>query len=101
MHHLHQPCACGSSGSSTTVEEKSPEELVRTAVESRGRVEYIGSKIGDKDLKSSHAVITNIASVSDTEYRVSGRMILTDVYGDDWENTFDCTVTQDSSGNWN
>ena len=85
-------CACGSSTSGTS---KTTEDQVREAVESRGRVVHIGSKIGDNELNSSNVNITNVKKISDTEYLVSGKIVMTDVYGTAWNNTFDCEVTKE------
>ena len=89
-------CACG--GSKTT--EKTPEELVRAEVESKGYIAYVGYTIGGNELKSSRAAVTNIQRVSDTEYIVNGKVTMNDVYGTAWTNTFDCEVEQDSDGDW-
>ena len=91
-------CACGSN--STTNEPKTPEDQVRNAVEIKGSLQYMGSTIGDNELKSSKATITNLEEISEDEYRVNGRMVYTDVYGDNWENTFDCTVNKGNSDEW-
>lgn len=93
-------CACGSGSNSSSTKEKTPEQKVRSAVESRGMLEYFGSTIGGNELKRSSATITNVKQVSDTEYRVSGKIVMTDIYGTDWNNTFDCKVTQKSDGSW-
>ncbi len=93
-------CACGNGSNSSSTKEKTPEQQVRSAVESRGAVEYFGSTIGGNELKRSSATITNVKQVSDTEYRVSGKIVMTDIYGTNWSNTFDCKVTQKSDGSW-
>ena len=90
-------CACGSSGGTTVMTQ---DQEIRSAVESRGMIEYMGSKIGGNDIKSSRATVTNVKKVSDYTYLVSGKMVMTDVYGTNWKNTFDCKVTQKSNGNW-
>ena len=93
-------CACGSGSNSSSTKEKTPEQQVRSAVETRGMIEYFGSTIGGNELKRSSATITNVKQVSDTEYRVSGKIVMTDIYGTNWSNTFDCNVTQKSDGSW-
>ena len=93
-------CACGSGSNSSSTKEKTPEEQVRSAVTSRGAFEYYGSTIGGNELKRSSVTITNLKQVSDTEYRVSGKIVMTDVYGTNWNNTYDCKVTQKSDGSW-
>lgn len=95
-------CACGRNGSSDTdggaeTGEKSTEDVVRSLVESRGMTAYFGMTIGDNELKSSRVTITNVKKVSDTEYNVSGKIVMTDVYGNNWNNTFDCSVKQRGS----
>ena len=99
-------CACGSSstgtGSTSTgtgSKSKTPEEEVRSAVESRGMFAYFGSSIGGNELKSSYTTITNVKKVSDTQYIVSGKIVMTDIYGTNWNNTFDCTVRK-SGESW-
>ena len=97
-------CACGKSGSGGTdsgvgAGETSTEDLIRAAVETRAMTVYFGMTIGGNELKSSRATITNVKKVSDTAYNVSGKIVVTDVYGTTWNNTFDCSVTQ-RSGSW-
>ena len=92
-------CACGRNGSSDTdggVEdvEKTTEDVVRSLVETRGMTAYFGMKIGGNELKSSRVTITNVKKISSTEYNVSGKIVMTDVYGTQWNNTFDCSVKQ-------
>ena len=86
-------CSCGDS-SSDGQGEQSEEQQVRSAVESRLRTAYFGSSIGGNELNSSSGTITNVKQVSDTEYAVSGQIVMTDIYGTKWNNTFDCTVTK-------
>lgn len=93
-------CACVRGINSSSTKEKTPEQQVRSAVESRGMLEYFSSTIGGNELKSSSATIANVKQVSDTEYRVSGKIVMTDIYGTNWSNTFDCKVTQKSDGSW-
>lgn len=92
-------CACGmdSSSNGTSKTEITPEQQVRSIVESRGMTQYIGSAIGGNELKSSRATVTNVKYVSFTEYVVSGKIVMTDIYGTNWNNTFDCKVKK--SGN--
>ena len=71
-------CACGG-GQSDEPKENTPEDKVRSAVTARGKTAYFGSTIGGNELKSSDATITTVKKVSDTEYRVSGRIVMTDV----------------------
>ena len=86
--------ACGKSkGGSDISAENSTEDQVRSAVESKGMMMYYGSTIGGNELKSSKVTITNVKEVSETEYLVSGKIVMTDVYGTNWNNTFDCEVT--------
>ena len=91
-------CACGG-GNADEPKEKTPEDEVRSAVRARGATAYFGSSIGGNELKSSNATISTVKKVSDTEYRVSGKIVMTDVYGTEWNNTFDCTVTK-SGDSW-
>lgn len=93
-------CACGIGSNSSSTKEETPEQQVRSAVETRGRLVYFGTTIGGNETKSSSATITNVKQVSDTEYRVSGKIVMTDIYGTNWNNTFDCKVTQKSDGGW-
>ena len=90
-------CACG--GNSETKPE-SVEDKVRDAVTYKARLEYFGSAIGGNDLKSSSATISTVKKVSDTEYKVSGKMVMTDVYGTRWSNNFDCKVTTSNGDSW-
>ena len=89
-------CACGANGSDSSSSdvdvEESTESAVRSAVETRGMIARLGMTIGGNELKSSRVTITNMKKLSDTEYRVSGKIVMTDVYGTDWNNTFDCEV---------
>ena len=91
-------CACGSGSSGS--HEETPEQKVRAAVEARGRLEYIGSTIGGKELKSSRVIITNVKRVTDGIYVVSGKIIMTDIYGTEWNNTFDCDVNRKPGDTW-
>ena len=86
-------CACGGR-QSDEAKENTPEEKVRSAVTVRGKLAYYGSTIGGNELKSSDATITTVNKISDTEYRVSGKIVMTDIYGTKWSNTFDCKVTK-------
>ena len=90
-------CACGNASEKKA---ESVEDKVRSAVTSRGMLEYYGSTIGGNELKSSQATITNVKKISDTEYRVSGKIVMTDVYGTKWNNTFDCEVTTSDGEKW-
>ena len=94
-------CACGTSesGSSSNV-EMTPEQQVSEVVKNRAMFNYMGSTIGDNELKSSSATITNVKEISDTEYLVSGRITMIDVYGTNWNNTFDCSVTKNINDEW-
>ena len=89
-------CACGAGSSSSGSKPKSETEQVRSAVEVSGRIAYFGKSIGGNEIKSSSANISTVTKVSDTRYKVSGKMTMTDVYGTKWTNNFDCTV--DKSG---
>ena len=91
-------CSFSACGSETTV--KTPEEQIRAAVKNQGYIEFIGSTIGGNEIRSSDAHVTNIKRISDTEYIVNGKVVMTDVYGTAWTNTFDCEVEQDSDGDW-
>ena len=90
-------CACSGDAMG---ESESAEDKVRNAVHTRAVIAYYGSSIGGNELKSSSATITNIKKVSDTEYRVSGKMVMTDVYGTRWSNYFDCEVTTSDGEKW-
>ena len=90
-------CACSENAIG---ESKSVEDKVRDAVYTRATMAYYGSSIGGNELKSSRATITNVKQISDTEYRVSGKMIMTDVYGTQWSNYFDCKVTTSDGEKW-
>lgn len=93
-------CACGSNNSSNSKPvEKSEEELVRDAVETQRLFEYRFITIGGNEIQSANITITNIKKVSETEYLVNGKIVMNDVYGTQWNNTFDCTVKK-SNGSW-
>ena len=91
--------ACGSNDSSGGKSE-SVEDKVRNAVTFRATSEYYGSSIGGNELKSSSATISTVKKVSDTEYKVSGKMVMTDIYGTQWSNNFDCKVTTSDGEKW-
>ncbi len=93
-------CACGTKSGTGDSGKKTPEDYVRAEVESRGRFEYFGSSIGGNEIKSSRATITNVKKVTDGKYVVSGKIVMTDIYGTNWNNTFDCEVTG-SGEKWN
>lgn len=98
-------CGCGSSklngGSVTESKTETAESKVRTEVERRLRLEFLGGTIGGKELKSSSGRITNIEEKSSKEYLVNGTIIMTDVYGTEWNNMFDCIVkTYDDGETW-
>ena len=86
-------CACG--GINVQKSASGIEEDVRSAVEARGVTAHLGLTIDEHELKGSRATVTNVKKITDTEYRVSGKIVMTDVYGTDWNNTFDCDVTKD------
>ena len=92
-------CACGSNDSSGSKSE-SVEDKVRSAVTSRASLEYYGSSISGNELKSSSATISTVKKVSGTEYKVSGKMVMIDIYGTKWSNNFDCKVTTSDGENW-
>ena len=83
-------CACGD-----TNNKRSPEQQVSDIVFTKSVGEFRWSTIGGNELRSSSATITNVKKVSDSEYLVSGKMVMTDIYGTKWNNTFDCTVLYD------
>lgn len=91
-------CACdGSDGFGP----KSKEDLVRESVEIRGKIEYLGTKIGGKEMTSSSVNIKTVREVSDTEYYVAGKITMSDDYGNNWTNNFDCHVVYDAdSDTW-
>ena len=89
-------CDEGTDGSQAS----SPEELIKEAVLQKAAGEYKLITLGEKELKSSYAVVTTIQKISDFEYRVSGRISMVDVYATEWKNTFDCTVHLTSIGTW-
>ena len=86
-------CACGGNNKKA----KTPEEEIRQKVETMAAIKYIGSTIGGKELKSSRASVSTVRKISDTEYLVSGKITMMDVYGTNWNNTFDCTVEKDGT----
>lgn len=90
-------CACKGAGDGDSVPV---DHKIRAAVMSRADFEYYGASIGGNELKSSTATISNIKKVSDTEYKVSGKIIMTDVYGTKWSNNFDCEVTTSNGEKW-
>jgi len=89
-------CACSGEGS----KEMTVEERVESAINARGLAEFRLYSIGDNELKSSTPTITNMKKISDIEYHVSGKMVMTDIYGTKWTNTFDCKVTQGEDSVW-
>ena len=91
-------CSCSKNAGNES-QTQSVEEKVREAVEAQGILEFYGKSIGGKELKSSSATISTVKKISDTEYKVSGSMIMTDVYGTNWSNNFDCTVKSSDNGN--
>ena len=86
-------CACNSDSNSS----RSPLDVIRHEVEARGYSEYGGRSIGGNKLTRSSATITDITKLSETQYRVSGKVVMVDVYGTKWSNTFNCTVTYTGS----
>lgn len=90
--------SCGGSkkthGKEAATKEPTEEEWVRSAVEERSYIAFFGKAIGGNELKSSGAQITNIKKISVREYKVSGTMVMTDIYGKNWRNNFDCSVTR-------
>ena len=94
-------CACiGDNDNSSSNKGESVESKVRSAVTSKGMIEYYGSSIGGNELKSSDATVSTVKKVSEKEYRVSGKMVMTDVYGTKWSNNFDCKVTSSNGEDW-
>lgn len=89
-------CACRSQSPAETTEDK-----VRNAVSNQLHVAFLGMSIGGNEAKSSRGTVTNIKQISDTEYQVSGKITVIDVYGNSWNNDYDCIVTQNTSGDWN
>lgn len=85
-------CACGDVGDSKD-EGESVEGKIRNAVTSKASLEFFGSAIGGNELKSSKATVSTVRKVNETEYKVSGKMVMIDVYGTEWSNNFDCEVT--------
>lgn len=84
-------CGCGDNSSTY---KKSDEQRIREKVEFWGNYyEYKSKTIGGNELKSAQTHVTNLKKVSDKEYEVSGRIVMYDIYGDGWQNTFDCTAT--------
>lgn len=92
-------CACGSNDSSGGKSE-SVEDKVCSAVESSAMIQYNSYLIGKNELKSSSATISTVKKISDTEYKVSGKMVMTDIYGTIWNNNFDCKVTTSDGEKW-
>ena len=66
---------------------------VYNAVYAKGVTWYMAYTIGGKELKSSKVTITSYKKVSDTQYNVYGKIYATDLYGTQYSNTFDCTVS--------
>lgn len=92
-------CACGTGAGKSN--EKSEIEAVRSAVEAKGMFAYMGSTIGGNDLKSSEVTITNTQQDGPNKYIVNGKIVMIDIYGTRWSNTFDCEVTRyDSNSEW-
>lgn len=89
-------CACGSKSSQVETDE----DKVRSKVNARLTFAYYGNAIGGNELKSSTGTISTITKVSDSKYKVSGKVEATDVYGTVWTNTFDCIVTKNTDGTW-
>ena len=89
-------CACGnpSGGSSAKSSLEQEVEQVRSAVQVRGSLLHWGTTIGGNEIKSSDVTITNVKKMSDTEYIISGKIVMRDIYGTNWNNTFDCTVNK-------
>lgn len=81
-------------------EVKTTEDKVRECVINRGAMEWLGLKIGGNEIRTSSATITNVRKVSEKEYIVNGKMQMTDIYGNVWTNTFDCTVESIDGENW-
>ncbi len=73
--------------------ELSDYEKITWAVEMKAAREYFGRSIGGNDLVKSSARITHREKLSDTEYRISGVVTMSDAYGTSWTNSFDCIVT--------
>ena len=92
-------CACGSNYSFGSKSE-SVEDKVRSAVTSRAISEYRWRSIGGNELKSSSATISTVKKVSDTEYKVSGKMVMIDIYGTKWSKNFYCKVTTSHGEKW-
>lgn len=97
-------CACGigAAKNDTTNPPQKPEaDQVKEAVEFYGAFMYSGASIGGNELTSSSVTVTNLKKITETQYNVSGKIVMTDVYGTNWNNTFDCEVTKDEDNTWN
>jgi hypothetical protein len=92
-------CACGSNDSSGSKSE-SVEDKVRRAVTTSAWLEHNWFSIGGNELKSSSATISTVKKVTETEYKVSGKMSMIDIYGTKWSNNFDCKVTTSDGEEW-
>ena len=91
---IFSACSGGLADTDSTSSETSETDKVRSVVQTRGAMEYWSGTIGGKELTRSAAIITNVKKISDTEYLVSGKVNMLDVYGTWWTNTFDCEVTK-------
>lgn len=78
---------------------KTNEDLAIQAVEDYGASQYILSKIGNNDLKSSKFTVTTIKYESEYKYTVYGHAIMVDVYNRNWDNDFSCNVVFDTEEN--
>ena len=78
----------------TTTE--SEEEKIKEVVARAALYEYY-----NYGKKSSYAKITTVVKVSDTYYKVSGRMTIIDKYDHYYTNDFDCSVNKNTySDEW-
>lgn len=73
-------------------------ESMRIATEATDK--QLSKTIGGNKIASIRITITNTQKISDNEYLVSGKITKVDVYGNNWNNTFDCSVESDDGDRW-
>lgn len=74
------------------------EKIIENEVKSNAqfyylRLNYLGWNKGGVALMESEAEIDEIKKLSETQYKVSGTMIVTDLKSAKWINSFSCDVT--------
>ena len=87
---------------------KKEEDEVEQVVRDEGALFFLSYTIGGKSLSHSEVHITRVQKTGTVEedsaycpdvYLVSGKIYAVDIYGDKYENSFDCSVNW-SSGEW-